>query len=80
MLWMKTIVYMAMKMAGTVKPRASPDENTAYKPLGSIIPVRGTTVRRSIIIAVRTIGSYSNFYGHLWCGECLSLRSTGGKK
>ena len=48
------MVYMPVKVLWAVKPRSRADENTARKPLRSVVTVRRAVIRRSLIIAIRT--------------------------
>ena len=48
------MVYVPVKVFWPVKPRSRTNENTARKPLGSVVTVRRAVIRRSLIIAIRT--------------------------
>jgi hypothetical protein len=56
-----TIVYVALKILGAVKPRACADEGSAGKPFRTVIAVRSAAVRSGVIITVGTFGSDSDF-------------------
>ena len=43
-----------------VIPGSGPDEDTAREPLRSIVPIRSASVRRSLIVPIRTNGRRSN--------------------
>jgi hypothetical protein len=52
----ETVIYMAAKVVGAVKPRAGTDEDTADEPFRTVVAVGSTGVRREIVIAVRASG------------------------
>ncbi len=52
---MKTVVYTTLKMIGAVKPRTSSNEDTASKPLRTVVTVGGAAIRSGVIV---TIGAY----------------------
>ena len=56
-----TVVYVALKILGAVKPRASADENAAGKPFRTVIAVGSAAVRSGVVITVGTLGSDSDF-------------------
>jgi hypothetical protein len=57
---MVMIVDMAVEVFRAAKPRAGSDEDATGKPLGTVITVSGATVRRDIIITIRTSGRYTD--------------------
>src|ERR1700729_2078370 len=60
MLWIEAVVYMAMEVIGTVKPRAGADEDATGEPLGAVIAIRGAGVWRVIVVAVWALRRYAN--------------------
>jgi hypothetical protein len=54
------IVDVATEVFGAVKPWAGTDKDTIGKPLGAVITVGSATVRRGIVVAVRTSGRYTD--------------------
>src|SRR5580700_5190136 len=56
-----TVIYVALKILGAVKPRASADENAAGKPFRTVIAVRSAAVGSGVVITVGTLGSDSDF-------------------
>jgi hypothetical protein len=69
----KAVVDMAEKPVRTVKPRACSEKHPANKPIGPIVAVRSTVIRRVIEVPVRTHGRHSDVYANL----NLSLRHRG---
>jgi hypothetical protein len=67
--WMKVIVNVAVKVFRAVKPRASANEDTAGKPLRSVVAVGGTVVRSNIVVSVWTFRCSSDVDAHL--GLCF---------
>jgi len=57
---MITVVYVALKILGAMKPRASADENAAVKPFRTVIAVGSAAVGSGVVITVGTFGSYSD--------------------
>jgi hypothetical protein len=55
-LGMEVVVYVAVETCGTVKPRASADEDATGKPLWAVVAIGGAVVGRGVIIAVRAFG------------------------
>jgi hypothetical protein len=50
------VIYMAAKVPGAVKPRASTDEDTPGEPFRTVVAVGSTGVRSEVVIAVRACG------------------------
>jgi hypothetical protein len=63
------IVDVATKVFRTMKPRAGADKDAVGKPFRAVITIRGATVRRSVVVTVRTNGRYTYSYTDL--GLCL---------
>ena len=87
---MEVVIDMTVKVGGTMKPRASANEDAAVKPLGAVVAVGGTTVRSSVVVAVRTVGGDADVDVDLrlcsgstgckakagGCGQCEHFQST----
>ena len=56
------IVYVAVKAARAMKPATSPIKHSAYKPIGTVIAIRSTVIRRVVEVAIGTYGSRSDVY------------------
>jgi hypothetical protein len=67
-MWIETVIDVAVKVARTVEPRAGSDEHAAVEPLGPIISIWGTVVRGEVIVAIRTLRLWSDIDGDL--GGC----------
>jgi hypothetical protein len=52
MLRMEAVVYVAVKIPGSMKPRASTNEDAARKPLWAVVAIRSAVVRWDVIITV----------------------------
>jgi hypothetical protein len=71
---MEMIIYMTMKVAGTVKPRTRANEHASIEPLRTVVAGRSTVVRSDVIITIRTVR------GHSYIDANLSLCSRGGSR
>jgi hypothetical protein len=54
MLRVEVVVYMAMKVIGTVEPRSGANEDASAKPLWAIVSIGGAAVGSVVIVAVGT--------------------------
>jgi hypothetical protein len=52
----ESTVDMPMEVARTVKPWTGADEYAALEPLGSVVAIRRTVVRRKVMLTIRTGG------------------------
>jgi hypothetical protein len=75
MLRVETVVYVAVKFSGPMKPRASTNEDAARKPLRTVVAIRSAIVWGNVVIAVGANGRDSDANVHL----SLCLRSGYGK-
>jgi len=57
---MITVVYVALEVVRTMKPRASANEDTARKPFCAVISVWSTAVRSGVIVTVWAVWGGSN--------------------
>ncbi len=48
------MIYVSIKVIGSVKPGSRTDKHAACKPLRPIVAVRGAVVRRYFVVSVRT--------------------------
>ena len=55
--WMVSVIHIAAKVAGTVKPRAGANENIATKPLRAVVTRRSAAIRGSVVVTVGTFRS-----------------------
>ncbi len=67
MFGMKAVIHVAAEVFRAMKPRASADEDAARKPLRPVVAIRGTVIRRSVIVSVRTLGSDADLDTNLSC-------------
>jgi hypothetical protein len=70
-LWMETVIYVAMEVGWAVKPRARPNEDASCKPFRAIVPIGGALIRQDIVVSIRTHRRNSDLDGHLslYCGS-----------
>jgi hypothetical protein len=61
----ETVVDVPMKAVVAVKPGARSNEDSAYKPVWSIVPIGRAVVGRIVKITVRAYRSYSDVNGDL---------------
>jgi len=54
---METVIYVALEVAGAVKPWASANEAVAVKPLRTVIASGGTVIRSDVIVTIGTFGA-----------------------
>src|SRR5258708_34214356 len=62
------IVDIAVEVFRAVKPWAGTDKDAVGKPLGAVITVRSATVRRGLVVTVRTGGRSTGARGDLGLG------------
>jgi hypothetical protein len=65
MMTIKVVIHMAVEIARAVEPGACANENTAAKPLGTIVPIGSTIIWWIVIITIRTYRSYADTYANL---------------
>ena len=51
-MWIETVVHVAVEVAWAMEPRAGSDKDTAVEPLRTVVPVWGATVRRIVEVAI----------------------------
>jgi hypothetical protein len=71
---MELIIYVALEVAGAVKPRAGADEDVPAKPFRTVISRGSTIIRGDVIVTIRTIRGYSDVNAD------LSIRFGGGNR
>jgi hypothetical protein len=49
----KAIIHVAVEVAASVIPRAGSNEGASVKPFGTVVAVRGASVRIIVIVAIR---------------------------
>jgi hypothetical protein len=54
------IIYVAVEVMRAMEPRASANEDAAYKPLRSVVSIGSARIRRVVIVAVRAYRFGSN--------------------
>jgi hypothetical protein len=62
---METVIHVALKFAGAMKPRASANEAVAVKPFRTVVAGGSTGVRSGVIVTIGTIGGYAYGDVHL---------------
>lgn len=61
-LWMQTIIHVALEIAGAMEPRASADKDVSGKPFWTVIARRGTVIRSDVIVTIGTLRGHSDFH------------------
>jgi hypothetical protein len=51
-MWIETVINVAVEVVGAMEPRAGSDEHAAAEPLGPVIPVWRAVVRGHIVVAI----------------------------
>jgi hypothetical protein len=57
---MEIVIYTAVEIAGTMKPRAGANEDRPIKPFWAVVARGSTAIRGRVIIAVGTFRSDTN--------------------
>src|SRR6267378_1768487 len=52
-MWIETVINVAVEVVGAVEPRAGSDEHAAAEPLGPVVPVWRAAVWGVIVVAIR---------------------------
>jgi hypothetical protein len=52
-MWIETVINVAVEVVGTMEPRAGSDEHAAAEPLGPVVPVWRAAVWGEIVVAIR---------------------------
>jgi hypothetical protein len=52
-MWIETVINVAVEVVGAVEPRTDSDEHAAVKPLGPVVSVRRAAVWGEIVVAIR---------------------------
>jgi hypothetical protein len=58
---METIIYVPLEVISAMKPWAGADEDFTVEPLRAVIAGGGTVIRRTVIVAIRTIRGNADF-------------------
>jgi hypothetical protein len=59
-MWIETVINVALEVVGAVEPGASSDEHAAVEPLGPVVPVWRAVVWCEIVVAVRASRFYAD--------------------
>jgi hypothetical protein len=68
MLRMQAIIYVPVEPFGAMEPGSGANKCTAGKPLRPVVPCGSTSIRRSVIVSIGTLGRYADFDGDLGGG------------
>jgi hypothetical protein len=71
------VVYLAMEVGRTMKPRTGADEDAASEPLRPIVAVGNTGIRSVVIVAIGAIRGHSHFDHNLSICFELGCRKRG---
>src|SRR5712664_592003 len=52
-MWIETVINVAVEVVGAVEPRGDSDEHAAAEPLGPVVPVWRAAVWSEIVVAIR---------------------------
>jgi hypothetical protein len=55
---METVVYVALKVAGAMKPRARADEPVPVKPFRAVVASGSTAIRSGVIVTIGAVRGY----------------------
>ena len=74
------MVHMPVEIMRPVEPGTSPNEHTTREPLWTVVPVRGTVVRRNFVVSVRTNRRRTNAYRNLgWRSQAANKKQASGR-
>src|SRR5467141_312364 len=59
-MWIETVIHVAVEVVSTVEPRAGSDEHAAVEPLGPVVPVWRAVVWGEIVVTIRASRFYSD--------------------
>ena len=62
---MEMVIHMAAEVGGAMEPRANTNKDSARKPLRPVVAVWSASIRRGVVVPVRTLGRGSNVDGNL---------------
>src|SRR5260370_33465565 len=54
-MWIETVIHVAVEVVSTVEPRAGSDEHAAVEPLEPAVPVGRAAAGLAIVVAIRPI-------------------------
>ena len=57
---METVIYVALEVAGAMKPWAGANETVPVKPLRTVVASRRTVIRSDVIVTIGTVGGNSD--------------------
>src|SRR5580692_6563332 len=52
---MEAVIYVALEVVGTMKPRACANKDATSKPFRAIVAIRGATIGSGVIVAIGTM-------------------------
>ena len=75
----ETVINMPVKSVGPVKPGSGANKQAGGKPLRAIVTIRGTVIRRSLIVSIRASRRFSDVDRNL-CHRAVSAYEQAGSK
>jgi hypothetical protein len=75
MVRIKSIINVAIEAVRTVKPWSGANEHASDKPIGPVVAVGRTVIRRVIEVPIRAIGLRSKVYAHADLSRRMSAHS-----
>src|SRR5713101_6685340 len=66
-MWIETVINVAVEVVGAVEPRACSDEHAAAEPLGPVVPVWRAVVWGEIVVAIRAISNEAGRCQEFFC-------------
>jgi hypothetical protein len=61
MLWMETVIHVALEITRAVKPGASADEAVPVKPFWTIVASGSTAVRSNVVVTIGAVRGHADF-------------------
>ena len=59
-LWIESVIDLALKVVGPMKPRTSANEDAAIKPFRTVVAVGNAVIRGVVIVTIGAIGGDSD--------------------
>jgi hypothetical protein len=59
-LWMETVIHVALELTRAMKPGASANEAVSVEPLWTVVAGRSTAIRSDVIVTIGTVRGYAD--------------------
>jgi hypothetical protein len=60
MVWVETVIYVALEVIRALKPRAGANEGLPVKPFWTVVPRGSTRIRIGVVVTIGTLRGYSD--------------------